>query len=294
MIEFWQNVAREQIGLGGVGIARQDERLDPHRAVAFELGEHLVGIADDRRPAARTRTPDARPQVGLGIAVVGRALAQRGLCGDAGRGRVERLGADFGALAGIELGEQPVGGGARLRLGVAHDDMRAVAIAQRAAVFGSARGHVSDDRGDRLGLVGPHQEDVAALRRRLACILGQAAEIERRRLARDGADARRIELELPELAVMVEALAVQHRLEDLHRLDGAAVARARRQHLAGQIGRDDVDRQPPAEQPVDRRDLARELRRPASRRSRTAISSAMRRSIGAIAAAKAVVSMPRL
>jgi hypothetical protein len=57
-------------------------------------------------------------------------------------------------------------------------------------------------------------------------------------------------------------LARQHDLEDLHHLDRALVTRDAGEGLAGEVGRNDVDRQPPAEDAVERRDAARELRRP--------------------------------
>ena len=141
--------------------------------------------------------------------------------------------------------------------------MRAVAEAQRPAIGGGARGHVGDDAGNDLLPVGPHQEHVRLLRRRIARRRRQTAEIQQRGLARRHADARWIDLQLPERAVMIERLPIQQRLQYPHRLDRAGIARARCQRLAGQVGRNDVDRQPPAQHPVDRRDLPRQLRRPA-------------------------------
>ena len=225
-------MAREQVRLRSMRIAREDEGLNAHIAIGVEFGEHLIGIADDRRAAAGARAADAGPQIGFGIAVIGGVLAQRRLGGDAGRGRIERFGADRRARGGIELRQQAIGRRARLGFGLANDHMGAVAEAQRAAMLVGAALHVGDDRGDIFLPVGPHQEDVAALRRRFARILAQAAEIQQRRLARERADARRIDLQLPEFAVMVERLAVQQRLQDMHRLDRAGVTRC-----GGQVSR---------------------------------------------------------
>ena len=80
---------REQVRLRRVGVARQDERLDAHVLIAVQLGEDLIGVADDRGAAARAGAADAGPEIVLDIAVVGRCLAQRDLCVDAERLRVE-------------------------------------------------------------------------------------------------------------------------------------------------------------------------------------------------------------
>ena len=64
------------------------------------------------------------------------------------------------------------------------------------------------------------------------------------------------------LALVIERLAIEDGLEDLHDLDGAGIARRRRHGLARHVRRDDVDRQPPFGNPVERRDLPRQLRRP--------------------------------
>ena len=114
MLEAGQDVPREQVGLGSVGVARQDERLDAHRLVGLQLGEHLVGIADDRGTAAGAGAADAGPQIVLDVTLVAGRLAQLGLAADALAGRVERLGADGVAGGGVELRQQPGGGVARL------------------------------------------------------------------------------------------------------------------------------------------------------------------------------------
>ena len=43
-----ENVTGEEVGFGGVRIAGEDEGLDTQRAIGVQLGQHLVGIADDR------------------------------------------------------------------------------------------------------------------------------------------------------------------------------------------------------------------------------------------------------
>ncbi len=60
VVERGQHVPREQVGLGEVGIAGEDERLQAELAVGAQLGEHLVGVADDRGPGARAGAADAR------------------------------------------------------------------------------------------------------------------------------------------------------------------------------------------------------------------------------------------
>ena len=79
----------EEVALGDVWVAGEDERLDAERPVAEELGEHLVGIADDRGAAAAAGPADARPEVGLDVAVVGGGIAELGLAPDPDRGAVE-------------------------------------------------------------------------------------------------------------------------------------------------------------------------------------------------------------
>ncbi len=61
---------------------------------------------------------------------------------------------------------------------------------------------------------------------------------------------------------MVERLAVEQGLEDPHRLDRAGVARRGGHRFARHVGGDDVDLQSATRHPVDRGDLARELRWP--------------------------------
>lgn len=52
VVEVRQHVPREQVALGRVRIAGQDERLHAEVCVATQLGEHVIGVADDSRSRA--------------------------------------------------------------------------------------------------------------------------------------------------------------------------------------------------------------------------------------------------
>ena len=54
-------MAGEQIALGLVRITRQDEAFDAQAPIGIELGQHLIGIADDGGAAARAGAADAGP-----------------------------------------------------------------------------------------------------------------------------------------------------------------------------------------------------------------------------------------
>ena len=127
---------------------------------------------------------------------------------------------------------------------------------------GGAGGHVGDDALHHLAPVGPHQEHVTAGGGGFPRVFGEAAEIERGCLARDGGDARRSEFEIVELALMVDRLAVEELAQDGHGFHGAGVARGGGQGFAGEIRRDDVDGEPAAEDLIDGGDLAGELGQP--------------------------------
>ena len=99
-------------------------------------------------------------------------------------GGIERLFANGAADLVVELRDQTFGRGAGLILGVAHHDVDAVAEFQLAAIPRGAGPHVGDGFAHLVHRVGPHQVDVAALRRTFARFVAQAAEIERGRLAR--------------------------------------------------------------------------------------------------------------
>ena len=64
-----QDMPGEEIRLGLVRVAGQNERLDAHGLVGAQLGQHLVRIADDRRAAAGAGLADPGPEVVLDEAV---------------------------------------------------------------------------------------------------------------------------------------------------------------------------------------------------------------------------------
>ena len=108
MVDVRQNIAGEHVALLHVRISRQDERLDTLGLVGAQFGEHLVGGADDRGPAARSGAADAGPQVLFHEAVAVRRPAQFGLSLDTVVLSVERGFADRAALLVVELGQQAV------------------------------------------------------------------------------------------------------------------------------------------------------------------------------------------
>ena len=155
-----------------------------------------------------------------------------------------------------------IGGLAGLRLCLAHDDVDAVAELQRAAALGGAGGHVGDDFLHLVHRVGPHQIHIGSFGSRFARVFGQAAEIERRALAGNGLHVWRRQLQLVELALVVERVAVEQRLQNLHHLDRAVIAWLGGQHFARHVGRDDVDGEAATQDLIERGDLAGQLRRP--------------------------------
>ena len=162
-----QHVAGEQVALGGVRVAGQDERLDAGVGELVDLRQHLVGIADDRRTGARAGPADAGPQVTLDVPLVVGLVAERRLAGHAGRRRVERPLTDRRAGVVVELREQPARRGAGLVLGLAHDHVGAPAVAQLPALGVRPGVHVGlhvEHLGRR---VRPHEEHVRTARRAL-------------------------------------------------------------------------------------------------------------------------------
>ena len=103
VVDVGQHVAGEQVALGGVRVAGEDEGLDAGVGQLVDLGQHLVGVADDGGAGAGAGPADAGPQVPLDVALVVGALAQGGLAGDAGRRGVERPLADRRAGVVVEL-----------------------------------------------------------------------------------------------------------------------------------------------------------------------------------------------
>ena len=162
---------------------------------------------------------------------------------------------------GVQPRDQPPGRGPRFVLGGPDDHVRTVAEPQLTSVPGRPRPHVGDHRRDAFQGVRPHQVHVGGLRGDLARRVGQPAEVERRG-ASGRVQPRRVQVEVHELAVVRDVLAVQQVAQHAHDLERAAVPRRRLQCLAGQVRGDDVDGQPAAEHLVDGGELARELRRP--------------------------------
>ena len=88
---------------------------------SFDLGQHLIGVADDGGARSRSGAAHAGPEVALDVALVVGSLAQRGLTGDADRRGVERALADRRAGVVVELRQQAAGSGSGLALGLTHD-----------------------------------------------------------------------------------------------------------------------------------------------------------------------------
>ena len=69
MVEVEQHVAGEQVAFGLVRVAGQDERFEPGVGQLGDLRQHLVGIADDRRPGTGTSPADTSPEMTFDVAV---------------------------------------------------------------------------------------------------------------------------------------------------------------------------------------------------------------------------------
>lgn len=111
MVKVGQHMAGEQVGFGGVRVAGQDESVHAEVRVGADLGQHLIGIADDGRASARARAADAGPQVRFGVAVVIGDVAELVLpLGSRGAG-VQGPAADGVAGAVIEPGNEALRGG---------------------------------------------------------------------------------------------------------------------------------------------------------------------------------------
>ena len=77
--ERGQHVPRDEVAFGDVRVSGEDERVDPEGHVRAQLGDDLIGVADDRRAASRSGSGDAGPQVLLDEPVVVGGVAQLGL-----------------------------------------------------------------------------------------------------------------------------------------------------------------------------------------------------------------------
>ena len=162
----------------------------------------------------------------------------------------------------VQVCDQAACGRARVGLGLADHDVYPVAEAKPATVAPGALAHVVEQPAEIGDPLGPHQEHVGFLRGRFARGLGEAAEVEQRRAAGTSTDAGRLEFERKELAFVRDALPVEQPAQDLHALPRASVARLGGERGAGQIARDDVDREPSVEHAIQGGQLARQLRRP--------------------------------
>ena len=56
VVEARQHVASEQVAFVEMGVAREDERVDPEFAVCQELAHHLVRVANDGEPGVKQTT----------------------------------------------------------------------------------------------------------------------------------------------------------------------------------------------------------------------------------------------
>lgn len=120
--------------------------------------------------------------------------------------------------------------------------------------------HVTHPLGDHLLGFGPHQVDIALRPAKLERIGRIAAEVEQRaavlligprRICRQPRD-------LVDLAVVFDVIARPRLAQDLDQLVAAAIAEGAVGDFARKIRRDDIEREPPPEHVVERRDGARE------------------------------------
>ena len=207
----------------------------PASAELVDLRQHLVGIADDRRPGAGAGPAHPGPQVTLDVPLVVGLVAQRRLAGHAGRRRVERPLTDRRAGGVVELREQPARRGAGLVLGLAHHHVGTPSVAQPPALGVRPGVHVGLHV-EHLGRgVRPHEEHVRTARRALPRVGRQTAEVEQRAGAGLGAHPRRVDLEIDEVTVELHGVAVEELAQGEHHLGRAAIARARwrASHRAG-------------------------------------------------------------
>ena len=242
-----------------VRIAREDERADAHGVVGFKLGQHLVGRADDGRPAARARAPYPGPHMRLDIAVLVGVISVLGLMADPQRLGVQRPVADRLPLRLVELRDDVVGVFAGFGLRVADDHVGAQAIIEGAVV---ALGHLVDRPHpplQRFDSLGPHQIDITVLPAELERIGRVPPEVQQRpaRLVgphRIGGQT----FELVDLALMVDLIPGPGLLEDFHHFTRALVAEWAGLSLTGKVRRDDVDGQSAFEHVVEGRHRPRE------------------------------------
>ena len=140
--------------------------------------------------------------------------------------------------------------------------MRAVPEAKLPPVASGALTQIGEGLLDLPHTIWPEQIDIGSARRRLSDRLREAPKVERRTAARQGPQARRLDLERMELAAARDGLAIQQVAQDLHHLNRAPVARAGLERGAGQVARDDVHGEPAGEHLIEGRELPRQHRRP--------------------------------
>src|SRR3954470_8749191 len=102
-------------------VAGQNERRDAERLIGAQLGDDLFGITDDRESDTSARETNTGPEIFFDDERSSRRksdLPALPLRVGATRGVDER-----GANGGIDATDQPVRGGPRFRLRLAHDDV---------------------------------------------------------------------------------------------------------------------------------------------------------------------------
>src|SRR5271154_4805035 len=130
---MWQDVPREQVAFGGVGVAGQDEGFDAQLAVGVELAQDLVGVAHDCGAASGTRASDTGPQVVFDVPVTARTLTQFRLPADAGRLTGAWSGFCLFSSRGPEARLPSGACGAARRFGLAYDHVHAIAKSELAS-----------------------------------------------------------------------------------------------------------------------------------------------------------------
>ena len=165
-----------------------------------------------------------------------------------------------------EMGDQPVGDGPRLGVGLAHDEMDAQPELHLASLGGGAATHVLDLLGRLLQRLAPGEIDVALRGGEIVRRRGGAAEPDGDLvLHRREQHPRAFDLHM--IAGIVDGLAGQQPVEHMQELGGLRVARimvekyALARQFLGVAAGDEVDEEAPVADAVERRGLAREMRR---------------------------------
>jgi hypothetical protein len=90
-------VAGDEIALGEVWVARQDERIDPGFTQFAKFAGHLIRVSHDGDSGTAARTANPRPEMSLHVAVVVGCVTQFALACHSCRRGVEGLRPDRGA-----------------------------------------------------------------------------------------------------------------------------------------------------------------------------------------------------